>query len=236
MTKIAVCVVTMIINFWGFANMLTAQEMNFLNRQYMEMSVNIDTMVNIDKITVSITLSEQDMKGSESVEKQENNLILALRSLKIDTDKNLRVDNMSSGIESGFFKGRDVVKRKSYLLELDSPTKAFRAMVVCEELKVSAFNIVKTEVSNIDEIELELKKRALAKAKSDCSEILQVVGGELGPILKINVIDANSYAPMYSGAMNVQYKMQGDVSMSNLQDINFKQMKVSANMHVIFAI
>ncbi|MFV0507021.1 MAG: SIMPL domain-containing protein [Bacteroidales bacterium] len=238
MKSLKISTVSLIISCFTFMSSLKAQEKNFLDRAYMETTISIDTMVNIDKITISITLNEEDMKGSQSVEAQEDKLTQALKSLDIDTNKELKVDNMSSDIESGFLKGRNVVKSKSYLLELSSPKKAFQTMLVCEELGVSKFKIVKTEVSNIKEIELELKKRALVKAKYECTEILSAVGEQLGAVLKINIMNTNSFAPMYSDSMLslglVRAKVNENVN--NVQDLNFKQMKVSTTISVIFAI
>ena len=69
-------------------------------------------------IYLTITINERESKGRITVEKQEQDMIVALRQLGIDTKEQLRVNDISSSR----LKRTQAVTTKSYQLQLTEPS------------------------------------------------------------------------------------------------------------------
>ncbi len=98
------------------SNLGWTQEKNFIDRPYLETSAVVDTLVTPDLIYLKILISESDTKGKESVEKMESTMLSVLKSLEIDTEKNLVLNDLASNFRNYFLKPSDILKTKSYTL------------------------------------------------------------------------------------------------------------------------
>jgi len=76
-----------------------AQTKNFLDKAYLETTATVDSMVVPDKIYMSILISEADTKGKVSVEELEKKMDVRLKSLGIDTKKQLSLSDATSNFK-----------------------------------------------------------------------------------------------------------------------------------------
>lgn len=137
------------------------QSKNFIDQPYLETSAKVDTLVVPDKISLSIYIAEQDTKGKVSVEEQENNMAKALKGLGIDIDNQLSLTDLTSNFKKYFLKQKDVHKSKEYTLIVYDALSAGKVMQTLEQLKISNVRIAKLEYSKIEELQLELKSKAI---------------------------------------------------------------------------
>nr|WP_298922926.1 SIMPL domain-containing protein [uncultured Allomuricauda sp.] len=212
------------------------QSKNFLDVPYLETSARVDTLVTPDKIYLSITIQEKDSKGKKSVEEQENKMAQSLRALGIDLDKQLVIKDLSSNFKKYFLRQKDVLKSKQYSLLVYSGKKAGEAMVALEKLDIANTYLEKTEYSKMDELELELKSKAVKKAKKKAEALTAPLGQTVGAA--IHIMDTSTpYYPRYNQAPRMQMKaMEMDMAEAEPLDIDFEKIKVETSINIKFAL
>ena len=82
------------------ANIVSAQEKNFIDTPYIEVTGKAEMEVVPDEIYVGITINEKDNKGKVSVDQQEQEMFKQLKEIGIDVEKDLVVQDMSSDLQS----------------------------------------------------------------------------------------------------------------------------------------
>ncbi|NAY92581.1 DUF541 domain-containing protein [Muricauda sp. JGD-17] len=219
-----------------FSSLIFAQSKNFLDVPYLETSARVDTLVTPDKIYLNITIQEKDSKGQKSVEEQENKMAQRLRALGIDLDKQLVIQDLSSNFKKYFLRGKEVLKSKQYSLLVYSGKQAGEVMVALEQLDIANAYLEKTEYSKMDELELELKSRAIKKAKKKAVALTEPLGQSIGKA--IHILDTSTpYYPRYNQAPRMEMKTMGvDLVEAEPLDIDFEKIKVETNVSIKFAL
>ncbi|WP_298792211.1 SIMPL domain-containing protein [uncultured Allomuricauda sp.] len=223
-----------ILIFLSFVMATSAQTKNFLDIPYLETSARVDTLVTPDKIYLSITIQEKDSKGRKSVEEQENKMAQSLRGLGIDLDKQLVIKDLSSNFKKYFLRQKAVLKSKQYSLLVYSGKKAGEVMVALEKLDIANTYLEKTEYSKMDELELELKSRAVKKAKKKAEALTAPLGQKVGGA--IHILDTSTpYYPRYNQAPRMEMKaMSMDMAEAEPLDIDFEKIKVETSVNIKF--
>ena len=203
---------------------------------YLETSARVDTLVTPDKIYLNITIQEKDSKGKKSVEEQENKMAKRLAALGIDLEKQLVIKDLSSNFKKYFLRGKEVLKRKQYSLLVYSGKKAGEVMVALEQLDIANAYLEKTEYSKMDELELELKSRAVKKAKKKADALTKPLNQTVGQA--IHILDTSTpYYPRYNQAPRMEMKtMAMDVAEAEPLDIDFEKIKVETSVNIKFAL
>ncbi|MBS9462813.1 SIMPL domain-containing protein [Flagellimonas sp. 389] len=219
-----------------FTTALLSQTKNFLDVPYLETSARVDTLVTPDKIYLNITIQEKDSKGRKSVEEQENQMATRLKALDINLDKQLVIKDLSSNFKKYFLRQKEVLKSKQYSLLVYSGKKAGEVMVALEKLDISNTYLEKTEYSKMDALELELKSKAVKKAKKKAKALTSPLGQTVGAA--IHILDVSTpYYPRYNQAPRMEMKtMAKDVAEAEPLDIDFEKIKVETSVNVKFKI
>ncbi|WP_190810702.1 SIMPL domain-containing protein [Flagellimonas sp. S3867] len=214
--------------------MASAQTKNFLDIPYLETSARVDTLVTPDKIYLNITIQEKDSKGRKSVEEQENKMAQSLRMLGIDLDKQLVIKDLSSNFKKYFLRQKAVLKSKQYSLLVYSGKKAGEVMVALEKLDIANTYLEKTEYSKMDELELELKSKAVKKAKKKAEALTAPLGQKVGAA--IHILDTSTpYYPRYNQAPRMEMKaISMDSGQAEPLDIDFEKIKVETSVNIKF--
>ena len=225
-----------ILIFFSLAMSSFAQTKNFLDVPYLETSARVDTLVTPDKIYLNITIQEKDSKGKKSVEEQENKMAQRLKALGIDLDKQLVIKDLSSNFKKYFLRQKDVLKSKQYSLLVYSGKQAGEVMVALEKLDIANTYLEKTEYSKMDALELELKSKAIVKAKKKAEALTVPLGQKIGAA--IHIMDTSTpYYPRYNQAPRMEMKtMAMDMSEAEPLDIDFEKIKVETSVNVKFKI
>lgn len=230
MKKLTFFLVVSIISISAFG-----QTKSFLDVPYLETSARVDTLVTPDKIYLSITITEKDSKGRKSVEEQENKMAQAFRALGIDLDKQLFIKDLSSNFKKYFLRQKDVLKSKRYSLLVYSGKEAGEALAALEKLKIANTYLEKTEYSKMDALELELKSRAVKKAKKKADALTKPLNQKIGSAIHIMDVSTPYYPRVQTQRMEMK-SMAMDMAEAEPLDIDFEQIKVETSVNIKFAL
>lgn len=81
------------------ASVVHAQTKNFIDQPYIEVSGASDSLVTPDEIYIQINVSEKDTRNKVSLETLENQMVDALKSLGIDVEKDLVINDIASNFK-----------------------------------------------------------------------------------------------------------------------------------------
>lgn len=215
-----------------------SQTKNFIDQPYLETSSIVDTLVTPDRIYLEITISEKDTKGKISVEELENQMTKALTAQDINIEKQLSIADMASDFRKYLLQQKDIIKTKAYSLLVYDAAAAGKAIIALEKLGISNVEISKVEYSKIEELKLDLKFRAMVKAKKQGEKMLKPLNQKLGAAIYIS--DNNNEDRIVSSRnydMQVVRKVSYNSIMDkNSSDIEFEKIKVESKIKVFFKI
>jgi len=219
--------------FIAFTMTMNSQTKNFLDIPYLETSARVDTLVTPDKIFLNITIQEKDSKGRKSVEEQENKMANSLRALGIDLEKQLVIKDLSSNFKKYFLRQKEVLKSKQYSLLVRSGKKAAEVLMALEKLGIANTYLEKTEYSKMEELELELKSKAVTKAKKKAEALTTPLGQKVGAA--IHIMDTSTpYYPRYNQPRMEMKTMAMDAAEAQPLDLDFEKIKVETSVNIKF--
>ncbi len=211
-----------------------AQDLDYSKIPQLQTQATYTKEVYADKITLSITLSEADTNGKVSVEKLEQRMKNVLLEKDVDLKKQLTLTNMASNFRDYFLKKTDVQKVKSYELELYDALTAGKIFKGLESQEISNVRLLKTEYSKLEELKIELKGKAVEKAKHQAEEMLKHLDQDLGPAIFISDMQTKMYPMAYSQNRKPMLSMESQNDVSSGIDVNFDKIKVEAKVSVYF--
>jgi len=211
------------------------QTKNFIDQPYLETTAKVDSLVTPDQIYLSIYIHEGEDRNRTSLEKQERTMANVLENLGIDLKKQLKVDNLASNYKKYFLKRKNVLKSKSYTLEVYDAMTAGKVLIGLESEGISNVRLIKTAYSKIETLKLELKSKAILKAQQQAKALTTTLNQQLGKAIYIN---DKFYSRPYYNNMNMmaraEYAM--DEALETPIDIEFSKIKVESEISVRFII
>ena len=212
-----------------------AQSKNFIDQSYLETNASADTLVVPDRIYLSILIRESDTKDRKSVEELENKMIAALKAIGIDTDKQLMLSDLDSNFKNYFLKKTGVLKSKSFTLLVYDGLAAGKAIQSLENNSIANVNFQKAEVSNIEDLKLELRRRAVENAVAQAKTMLQPLNQSLGKALYVSDLNTG----IVYGWQNRMATMEVAMARADQYqpiDVDFEKVKISSSVNIKFAI
>jgi len=216
-----------------------SQGKNFIDKPYLETTSTVDTLVTPDQIYMAILITEKDTKGKISVEELENKMNTKLILLGIDTKKQLTLSDAGSNFKNYFLKKTDVLKNKTYSLLVYDAKTAGEVLAGLESIGVSNVRLTRTKYSKLETLKMDLKQRAVMKAKKQAESMLNPLGQNLGKAIYLSDMISNvsnsrkfeesRFAVRAFGANNIDRE---DKSI----DIDFDKIRVSSAISIKFAI
>lgn len=213
------------------------QTKNFIDQPYIETTAKVDSLVKPDIIYLDILLQEKDNRNKVSVEELENMMATKLESLGIDLKKQLTLSDLASNFKKYFLKQKDVLKSKAYKLKVFDAQTAGKVLVELENIWISNVTLDKTEYSKIEELKLDLKSKAVKKAKKQAEYLVEPLNQKIGGALFIADKYYQSYdydgeleeivITGYSSRKKTEYKPE---------EIEFKPIKVETEVTIKFKI
>ncbi len=226
----------LILIFLTFIGLTTAgaQTKNFIDQPYIETNAKVDTSVTPDKIWLSITITEKDTKGKISVEKQENQMAKVLESLGVDIKKQLKLTDLSSNFKKYFLRSRDVLKSKSYSLVVYDALTAGKVIQGLEKKEIANVELEKVEYSDLKDLKLKLKSKAVLQAKKNAEAMVKPLGQKVGSAIYIS--DGSTYSINYAKGRS---RMQVSYAAAPVPDeqpiaVDFEKIKVVSQVSVKF--
>lgn len=178
-----------------------AQEKNFIDCNYIEITGRAQAEVAPDEIYLNITINEKENKGKISLEKQEQEMFKKLTSLNIDLEKNMTVLDMNSFFEKYILKKDRILLTKSYVLKVGSADMTAKVFTALEETGISEVSIAKTSLSNVEKIREGVMEKAAVNAKDKAVLLANALGRKVGKAIFIQNYD--NYSIMVRGAQSM---------------------------------
>lgn len=212
-----------------------AQEKNFIDQNYMEVTGRADLEVVPDEIYLRINISEKENKGKVSVEQQQKEMFRKLKDLNIDIEKNLVVQDQSADLRTYLLRKNTVLSTKTYLLKVSTATQVGQVFRALADIGVSDVNIEKTDVSNMDELRQQVRAAAAVAAKQNAEILARAVGRQAGKALYIQDYSYNArpYANVMLAKSSAVMDAAGEESMPELE---FEKIKIEHSVMIRFAL
>ncbi len=185
-----------------------------------------------NQIYLSIVLDESDTKGRQEIELQRRQMISALKSLGINTEKQLTMENMSSS----YYKRGSSLATAKYQLLLPSAEIVLAVYDKLSEMGISDINISRVSHSDIEQYKSQIRKQAMVNAKSVATELAEAVGQNIGAC--IYIYDANrGVTPTYYSdhiMMRTMAKAANEESVPKEEPVEFKKIKLNYSVTAKF--
>jgi uncharacterized protein YggE len=193
-----------------------------------------------DIIYFSISLKEYQLKTGSKFEMNEleNQLINAVVKAGIEKE-NLTVENVYGYNYSWNKKNenKDFMARKQFQLKL---ADAKKLNVILSKIDPKAIEYVRVSQythSRLQELNQELQVEAVKNAKAKAVALLKPLDEKVGKVLELNENQQN-FQPIYykSYQNNRMMSASADESASMESDLDFKNIKLKAEVHIVFSI
>ncbi|QHI38201.1 hypothetical protein IMCC3317_35880 [Kordia antarctica] len=207
---------------------IAQSEKNFIDQNYIEITGTAETLVTPNEIYIAITLTEKNHK--KTIEEQEQLLLANLKSLGVDTDKELSVSNFEGIYTKRFLKRNEVEKVKKYQLIVHDGKTLSKTYLVLDQLNITNVNITKVSHSDLEKIRRETKIKSLIVAKQKATEYAEAIDQEIGKALFIKEVDQNSYAQINVRGMNTSNAYFDNNSLSKIEDLTFQKISITATV------
>lgn len=223
-----------LLSFLLISALTFGQQMDYSKVAQLQTKATYTQEVYADKITLSITLAEANTKGKVSVEKLEQRLKKTLLDNNIDLKTQLTLSNMGSNFRDYFLRKTDVQKVKNYELELYDAVTAGNILKGLESQDISNVRLLKTEYSKLEELKVELKGKAVEKAKKQAEEMLKPLDQVLGPAIFVSDLQTEVYPMMRATNSRFNANLSNEANSNSPLDVNFDKIKVEATVTVYF--
>jgi uncharacterized protein YggE len=233
MKKLGLILIIAILSLQGYS-----QEKNFIDQPYLETTAIVDTLVVPDRIYLSILITEKDTRGRTSVEELENRLNTKLIGLGIDTKNQLTLSDVTSNFKTYFLKGTDVLKNKAYTLLVYDAETAGKVIVGLESIEISNVFLTKTEYSKLEELKIDLKQKAVLKAKKQAESMLKPLNQIVGKALYISDLNSNITNALQGRVAGIQIRGYSSYKSEEYKpiDIEFEKIKIESAVTIKFGI
>lgn len=217
-----------------FAN---GQTKNFIDQPYLETTAKVDSLVKPDIIYLDILLREKDNRNKVSVEELEYKMSTKLKSMGIDLKKQLTLSDLASNFKKHFFKRKDVLKSKAYKLKIFDAQTAGKVLVELENIGISNVSLGKIEFSKIEELKLDLKSKAVTKAKKQAEYLVEPLNQKIGGVLFIadRYYQGYDYGGVFNEVVVTGYSPRKKAEYKPAE-IEFKPIKVVTEVTIKFKI
>ena len=216
---------------------VNGQTKNFIDQPYLETTAKVDSLVKPDIIYLDILLRENDSRNKISVEELENKMATKLESMGIDLKNQLTLSDLASNFKKYFLKQKDVLKSKAYKLKVFDAQIAGKVLVELEDIGISNVSLDKTEYSKFEEVKLDLKSKAVKKAKKQAEYLIEPLNQKIGGALLIVEKYNKNYD--YDGDLEevviVGYSSRKKTEYKPVE-IEFKPIKVETEVTIKFKI
>ena len=114
---------------------------NFIDQPYIEVTGQVETEITPNEIYLRIVLNENDKKGRVSIEKQENKMLVKLKTLNLNLDKNLTVLDFNGFYQKKFLANNEVSKKKTYQLIVNNGKMLGEVYRILDKIDISNISI-----------------------------------------------------------------------------------------------
>jgi len=214
-----------------WATSILGQTIDPCQHNTIQTQVKVDTFVIPDAIFLGITTHEKET--SDELDKIEKQIISKIQSLNIDTDKNLKYSEFGSRLHSKLF-GKEIKQSRQYELRVNSADKAIEVISALNVINVGRIELVRLKYSKEEQLNYELSKNAIIKAKKQAESLTNPINQSIGraiQIIDINENEINQFSNSFAG-LNQDFNKFKEESMTESPE--FKKIKFVKSLFVVF--
>jgi len=215
-----------------------SQTKNFIDKPFLETYAKIDSMVVPDRISLRISLKENDSKGDISVAELDKKMISTLKTIGIDIKKQLSLTKLSSNVKKKFIRKNDIQVSKTYSLLVYDANTASRVIRELEDVGLSNISIISMKYSKMEELEVYLREKAIMKARNKAVSMTSRLNQSIGKAIYISDMQANVSDYFTGSSSGIVVRGMGRISNNSdddlLADIAFRKIKVESKVFVKF--
>ena len=215
-----------------YTGILFAQQTDYSKIPQLQTTATYTTEVAPDKISLSINLSEGDSKGKLSIEELERRMKQVLTNNQVDIQKQLKLADLSSNFQGYLLRKKDIQKSKRYILVVNSAGLASSVLQGFEAAGISNVQLLKAEYKEMEQLKIELKGKAIEKARRQAEEMIKPLNQKLGPAIFIADKEVNS-SRMRGSNMAINSLMNQESTVA-FEGIDFKSIRVVVAVVVYF--
>lgn len=160
-----------------FALPVFAQE----EENYIQVNGTSEMEIVPNQFYLSITLDEVDTKGKQAIELQRKQMIAVLKTLGIDTEKQLTMADMSSS----YFKRGTSLSIAKYQLLLSTTEQVVSVYDKLSEIGISDIDISRVSHTDMEQFKSKCRQDAMKNAKAIATELATAVGQTIGSCIYI---------------------------------------------------
>lgn len=164
---------------------------NFIDQPYIEVTGKAETEIIPNEIYLKIILNENDSKGKVSIETQEQQLLSVLKTLGVDIEDHLSVEDFDGYYKRRFLSDNDLMKIKVYELLVCDGKTLNAVYYQLDKIDVSNISIARVSHSDIVNLRRETKLKALKEAKEKALEYAMAIDQSIGNALFIQESNNN---------------------------------------------
>ena len=205
-------------------------EKNFLDQNYLEITGHAQMEVAPNRIYIEITLKDSDTKNKVSVEEQQRTLYRVLKGLGVDTEKQLKVNDLSSS----FVKRRTTDQIRSFRLTVDNAVLAQQVFTALDDAGISNLFVSRVDNSDMAKYRTQVKVGAIKNAQENARALAEAIGQSIGKAIYIQENNYN-YRP-YNVMMLSARKSNAEVAedAGGATDLQYQDMTLDATILVRF--
>lgn len=219
---------------------LRAQEMNLNTTPYVSVVGKAHVELTPDEIYVRFVLKERyEGKTKIELESIDKDLLKKMKSAGFDLSQ-LTVANAGMTFTPIKRKIEDVLAVKTYKIKLTKVEELNKLWEILDEVKVKSATVYDADLSNREEVEQDMRKKAVQDAKQKAEAMLGELGNKVGSLLLLE--EQNIYVQPYLARnvmMNVAYesKLSSSAEDSSLgEEVEFEKIKIESKVQVRFSI
>ncbi|MGM0581572.1 MAG: SIMPL domain-containing protein [Bacteroidota bacterium] len=210
------------------------------NQRTISVSGVAEKEIQPDIIYFTISLKEYQLKTGSKFEMNEleNQLVSAVEKAEIDKE-NLTVENVYGYNYSWNKKteNKDFMARKQFQLKLPDAKKLNVILSKIEPKAIEYVRVSQYTHSRLQELNQELQVEAVKNAKAKAEALLKPLDEKVGKVMEVNENQQN-FQPIYYKSYQNKRMMSAstDESASMESDLDFKNIKLKAEVHIVFLI
>lgn len=216
----------------------SAQSKNYIDQPFIEVNGKADTLVTPNEIFIRILLSEKDVKDRIALEDLELKLVVALKKLNIDTEKDLAIVGLASNFRNYILKDKDILKYKVYQLEVSDANTATKVFIALEQLGISNSFVERVGHSATEMIKNKLRNKAMLDAQHKARILAESISQQIDRAIHISDTDQSLPATVDAQTMGIRIRGLSEVVVSDKTppQIEFNKIRISAEVTVKFTL
>jgi uncharacterized protein YggE len=212
---------------------VSAQQKNFLDINYVEVVGTAKMEVAPDRIYLRIIINEADSKGKIAVHNQEQNMITVLKTIQgVNIEEDLTMKDLESQFKYRRILDNQIYLSKVYELIVKNGKTASEVITKLEKAGISSVTLIKVDHSQIEQFRKTVLENAIKEAKAKASSLAESIGQSIGKAIHIN--ERQIYTPNRSELYLAKSAAYDKANEEYSSEIEFSKIKIEAAVDAKF--